>query len=117
MLLRVDTDGRSVERVPGETLKDFGLKERDLQNILFDSLDRLLADDELVLVSQSYPGREEPDLLALDAEGRLYIFGLKAWESHSENLLQALRYGQIFGSMGTPTYHASTRRRGEAPNR
>lgn len=98
MLLRVDTDGRSAERVPSETLKDFGLEERDLQNILFNSLDRLIADDELILVSQSRRGREEPDLLALDADGKLYIFELKAWESRSENLLQALRYGQIFGS-------------------
>lgn len=35
--------------------------------------------------------------MALDKEGNLYIFELKAWESRSENLLQALRYGQIYG--------------------
>ena len=36
--------------------------------------------------------------MALDADGKLYIFELKAWESRSENLLQVLRYGQIYGS-------------------
>lgn len=98
MLLRVDPDKRSVDRVYGETLRSFGLDERGLQTILFDSLDRLLPDDELILISQSRRWREEPDLLALDADGKLYIFELKAWEARSDNLLQALRYGQIFGS-------------------
>lgn len=35
--------------------------------------------------------------MALDRSGKLYIFELKAWEAASENLLQVLRYGQIFG--------------------
>lgn len=35
--------------------------------------------------------------MAIDKGGRLYIFELKAWESQSENLLQVLRYGQIYG--------------------
>jgi len=41
--------------------------------------------------------KEEPDILALDERGVLYIFELKRWEGRSENLLQALRYGQKFG--------------------
>ena len=35
--------------------------------------------------------------MALDAKGTLYIFELKAWESQPENILQVLRYGQIYG--------------------
>jgi len=35
--------------------------------------------------------------MALEKDGKLYIFELKAWESHSQNILQALRYGQLFG--------------------
>ena len=35
--------------------------------------------------------------MAIDDKGDLYIFELKAWESQSINLLQALRYGQIYG--------------------
>jgi len=98
MLLRIDPATRAAIRLPGEHLKPFGLDERGLQDIFFRSLDRLLPDEELLLISQSRHWQEEPDLMALDEGGRLYIFELKAWESRSENLLQALRYGQIFGS-------------------
>src|SRR5207249_5211245 len=37
------------------------------------------------------------DLMTVDKNGDLYIFELKAWESHSSNLLQVLRYGQMYG--------------------
>lgn len=97
MLLEIDSKTRIATRRPGEYLKSFGLGERDFQAILFEQLDRLLPDDELMLIMQSRNWREEPDLLAVDANGSLYIFELKAWESSAENLLQVLRYGQIFG--------------------
>lgn len=42
--------------------------------------------------------QEKPDLMALDREGNLYIFEIKVWESRNENLLQILRYGQLFGA-------------------
>ena len=35
--------------------------------------------------------------MALDKNGELYIFELKRWGSNQENILQVLRYGQIFG--------------------
>ncbi|HTE40514.1 MAG TPA: hypothetical protein VK629_06785 [Steroidobacteraceae bacterium] len=79
-------------------MDSFGLKERDLQEILFESLDRLIGDDELLLLMKSRSWREEPDLMALDREGNLHIFEVKVWESRSENLLQVLRYGQLFGA-------------------
>ena len=47
---------------------------------------------------QSQRWREEPDLMAVDKSGNLFIFELKACESISENLLQVLRYGQIYGA-------------------
>jgi len=74
------------------------LDERALQDVLFKSLDRLFPDEELVLLMQSRLWQEEPDLMAVDKNGHLYIFELKAWESQSSNLLQVLRYGQIYGS-------------------
>ena len=98
MLLRINKDTRKATRIKGERLSAFGLDERGLQDILFKSLDRLLPDEELLPIAQSVPGQEEPDILALDEGGKLYIFELKIWESRSENLLQALRYGQIFGN-------------------
>ena len=42
--------------------------------------------------------QEEPDILAIDSNGDLYIFELKRWEGKQENLLQVLRYGQLFGN-------------------
>jgi len=37
--------------------------------------------------------------MALDRDGNLYIFEIKVWESRHENLLQALRYGQLNGAL------------------
>src|SRR5262245_1714816 len=99
MLLRVDDPKTgAATRVIGTPLKHFGLDERGLQNILFHSLDRLIGEDELLLLMQSRHYQEEPDLMALDREGKLYIFEIKVWESRRENLLQVLRYGQIYGA-------------------
>jgi hypothetical protein len=98
MLLRVDPTTRAATRVTGTPLKQFDLDERGLQDILFRSLDRLIGEDELLLLMQSRHWQEEPDLMALDREGKLYIFEIKVWESRRENLLQVLRYGQIYGA-------------------
>ena len=78
-------------------MQTFGLDERGLQDILFKTLDRLFPDDELILLMQSRRGPEEPDLMAIDKKGRLFIFELKAWESRPSNLLQVLRYAQLYG--------------------
>lgn len=98
MLLNINTKTHSVERRRTERLQSFGFDERDLQDMLFHSLDRLFPDDELLLLMQSHQGQEEPDLMAIDKHGSLFIFELKAWESHPTNLLQVLRYGQIYGA-------------------
>ena len=91
MLLRISSkNDEAATRLPGQHLKDFGFDERKLQGVLFKSLDRLLPDEELLLIGQSRPWQEEPDLLALDKQGKLYIFEIKLWESRSENILQAL---------------------------
>lgn len=99
MLLNINTKTRYAEKRRTELLQSFGLDEQALQNILFKSLDRLFPDDELILLMQSRRWQEEPDLMAVDKDGSLFIFELKAWESHSSNLLQVLRYGQIYGAM------------------
>lgn len=99
MLLNINTSTHSTERRRTEQLRSFGLEERDLQDILFRTLDRLFPDDELLLLMQSRRWQEEPDLMAVDKDGTLFIFELKAWEAHSANLLQVLRYGQMYGAM------------------
>jgi hypothetical protein len=100
MLLSINPETGDTDKRRTLHLQSFGLYERALQGILFRSLDRLVPDDELLLLMQSRAWQEEPDLMAIDREGRLFLFELKAWESQASNLLQVLRYGQLFGSMG-----------------
>ena len=50
------------------------------------------------MVFSERPRQEEPDILAIDRNGDLYILELKRWSSDKENLLQVLRYGQLYGS-------------------
>jgi len=102
MLLNINTKTSYAAKRPTGRLQSFGLDERKLQDILFKSLDRLFPDDELILLMQSRHWQEEPDLMAIDKEGNLFIFELKAWESNPENLLQVLRYGQLYGGMKYP---------------
>ena len=98
MLLKIDLETKIATRTRGERLESFGLNERAFQDILYNSLDTLIPEGELLLLMQSRQGPEEPDLMAIDKDGKLYIFELKIWESRSENILQVLRYGQLFGS-------------------
>jgi hypothetical protein len=53
----------------------------------------------MLILMKSRNWQEEPDLMALDRDGNLYIFEIKVWESRRENLLQVLRYGQINGAL------------------
>jgi hypothetical protein len=97
MLLSIDKSTHLTEKKTGSRLQAMGLDERGLQDILFKTLDRLFPDDELILLMQSRHWQEEPDLMAVDKHGHLYIFEMKAWESHPSNLLQVLRYAQLYG--------------------
>lgn len=97
MLYSLNTDTNTLSPVKKIRLSDFRWKEKDLQKLLYENLDRVIHDEELIVISQSRDWQEEPDLMAVDERGDLWIFELKAWESESKNLLQVLRYGQIFG--------------------
>ena len=97
MLFELETDKQVIRRQPSKTLADIGWQESHLQELLFKNLEKVLEDNELLLIMQSRSWQEEPDLMALNQSGDLYIFELKAWEAASFNLLQALRYGQIYG--------------------
>lgn len=78
-------------------LSEFGLKEKDLENFLRSHLAEVVSEDHLMLIGQERAWQAEADLLALDKSGVLYIFELKRWRSHQEDILQVLRYGQKFG--------------------
>lgn len=94
---RSDGDHPAFVDVPLATLKDAGWREKDLEDYLAQNITKLLREDQLMVISQERRGQEAPDALALDAQGVLYIFELKRWEGRAENLLQVLRYGQLFG--------------------
>jgi len=97
MIFRLKKPQYDIRRIKRNKLSDIGWKEKDFQKLLFENLEKVLQDEELLLITQSRNWQEEPDLMAMDSNGDLYIFELKAWESQPYNLLQALRYGQIFG--------------------
>ena len=75
----------------------FSLHEEHIENFVKSRLSEIVSEEHLLLIGQERKWQEEADLLALDKEGALYIFELKRWESNAENILQVMRYGQIFG--------------------
>jgi hypothetical protein len=97
MLFKLDITEHGIDIVRRVRLGDFGWDERQLQLLLFQNLDRVVQEEELLLIMQSRKWQEEPDLMGVDQRGDLWIFELKAWESDQSNILQALRYGQKFG--------------------
>ena len=98
MLYELNRDNIELSKpVQIRTPKDVRLTERDIENFLESRLSEIVSGDALMLIGQERAGQEEADLLALDEEGILYIFELKRWESNKENILQVMRYGQIFG--------------------
>ena len=98
MLYRLDKKEIELSmRMEVRTPSHFGLREKDIENFLRSRLGEIVSEDQLMLIGQERQRQEEADLLALDKDGTLFIFELKRWESRSENLLQVMRYGQIFG--------------------
>lgn len=97
MLFKLDTRENKIQPIKGIQLKNIGWNENKFQQLLFQNLEKFLQDEELLLIMQSRKWQEEPDLMAIDSKGDLYIFELKAWESQESNVLQVLKYAQIFG--------------------
>lgn len=90
-------DTSDVEKLNEVRLVDSGLHEKDIENLISKRIEQLVRTDQLMVIMQERSRQEEPDILALDESGTLFIFELKRWEGRSENILQVLRYGQKFG--------------------
>ena len=103
MIFKLQKDAKSIERLRQVKLSDISWREIDLQDLVFKNIFSIFPEDNLFLFSYSRNWQEEPDLMALDENGVLFIFELKRWESEHNNLLQVMRYGQIFG---TKDYHS-----------
>ena len=72
-LLNNKSDYSKVNRV---TLADIGWKELDLQNLLSKHIQDFIYSNELLTIFNERPRQEEPDILALDRNGDLYILEL-----------------------------------------
>ncbi|WP_085522680.1 EVE domain-containing protein [Tuberibacillus sp. Marseille-P3662] len=92
-----DHDKQNLRMLKRSNLKKIGWKEKDLEELLEKNMDRVFDEENLMPIFSERRFQEEPDIMALDHEGKLYIFELKRWASNSGNLLQVLRYGQIYG--------------------
>ena len=98
--LNKEKNRQKYQRVRRVTLADIGWKEKDLERLLSNNLYDFINSNELMVIFNERSRQEEPDLLALDRSGELYIIELKRWSGKQENLLQVLRYGQLFGRSG-----------------
>ena len=98
MLYKLNTDNiESSIRMEIKNPDHWELKEEDIETFFKDRLSEIVSEDQLMLIGRERKFQEEADLLALDKDGILYIFELKRWKSDQENILQVMRYGQIFG--------------------
>lgn len=99
MLFKFDEKQMKVkEKVKRVTLAEIGATEKDLENIISENIDSIIYSNDLMHIFSEKKGQEAPDIMALDKNGNLYIFELKRWGAKSENLLQVLRYAQMYGS-------------------
>jgi len=92
-----ENDKTFISQLKTIRFSDINWSEKDLENLISSNISSFIPENQLMLLSQERPFQEEADILALDMNGTLYIFELKKWASYKENLLQVLRYGQIFG--------------------
>ena len=98
MLYEIKQDEKDyLQQVKSIKLYDIDWKEKDLENIISKNIPLFIPENQLMILAQERQHQEEADILALDKNGALFIFELKRWESTKENILQVLRYGQIFG--------------------
>ncbi len=98
MLFKMNSEEKSeIKQVKSCTLADHGFIEKDLENIISKNIAKIIPENQLMVLFQEKPFDEAADIYAIDQKGDLYIFELKRWQSHQENILQVLRYGQKYG--------------------
>ena len=86
-----------VEKVPFHNIKKVSGNEKDLENLLANHLQDFFSNPVLMPIFQERKWQEEPDLMALDENGTLYIFELKVGFVSDKTVLQIIRYAQKFG--------------------
>jgi len=97
-----DNDRKQLNSVKRTNLSSINWSEKDLEDLIAHNITKIISENSLMTIFQERKWQEEPDIMALDRSGNLYIFELKRWKSDKGNLLQVLRYGQIFGQSNYP---------------
>ena len=88
MLYKLDQNNRDYSKAKRVTLVDIGWKELDLQRLMSSHIQDFIYSNDLLTIFNERLRQEEPDILAIDRNGDLYILELKRWISDRENLLQ-----------------------------
>lgn len=86
------------EKVKRVTPAEIGLLEEHIENYIAYNIGEVLPTTNLMPIFQERKRQEEPDIMAVNENGDLYIFELKRFTSNEENLLQLLRYAQKYGN-------------------
>ncbi len=98
MLYKLDEEKLTkLERVKNMSPHEFQLLEKDIVQLYKTHLKSTYSINEIMFIGESRAFQAEADLFALDRNGVLYIFEFKRWQSQTRDILQVLRYGQIFG--------------------
>jgi Holliday junction resolvase len=107
MLYKLNSDNSKFDKLEPVAYKDFadfGNIEKDLENLIANSLlDDLFEDSSLMPISQERPQRAEADIYALNKNGELIIFELKRSYAGEEAVHQILRYAQDAGQWSYST--------------
>ena len=99
------TNGKfdKLEPVAFKNFSSFGNMERDLENLIANSIfDILFEDARLMPIFQERQGQAEADIYALNDRGELVIFELKRSSASVDAVNQVLRYAQNAGQWRYP---------------
>ena len=83
------------KRISPEVLN---ITEKHIENYIANNIKEVLPTIDLMTIFQERKWQEEPDIIAMNGQGDLYIFELKRIQSNEDNILQLLRYAQKYGT-------------------
>ena len=78
--------------------EDLNITEKNIEDYIANNIKEVLPTTDLMTIFQERKWQEEPDIMAMNGKGDLYIFELKRIQASEDNILQLLRYAQKFGS-------------------